>query len=136
MGLFTILVLIQWLERSAERRGKVTEFVNPRPSDGVNGSLCTDPGLGSWINIISQGFPQCGFTQESLGEVVSQSFYLFYQFQPRKRRGSILRSQKQLIASCVQLQTGREEGRNQLLVGLAPAQRLDLSLCSGKQIES
>lgn len=66
------------------------------------GAFALTPVLGSWSNILSQSFLQRGFTQKSLGEVISQSFYLFYQFHPRKRRGSILRSQMQLVASCAQ----------------------------------
>jgi len=96
-------VLIQCLKRSAERHGKVTEFVNLRTSDEVRGSLCTDPSLGSWINVISQSFLQHGFPQQSLGEVISQSFYLFHQFHLGKWRGSILGSQTRLNASCAQL---------------------------------
>lgn len=136
VGLFTILLLIQCLERPAERCGKVTEFLNLRTSKEVNGSLCTDPSLGLWSNVLSQSFLQCSFTQKSLGEVISQSFDCFTSSTPENGEGTFLDPKHSLLPAVHNCEWGGKKEEILFLVDLAPAWCLDLSSCSGKQIES
>lgn len=132
VGFCAILVPIQLLERSAERCGKVTEFVKLRTADEVNGSLSTDPSLG----VISQSFLQCGFTQKSLAGVISQYFYFYTSFTTENGEEVFLEPKCSLLTAVHHCEWGGKREEISLLVGLVPAQSLDLPLCSGKQIAS
>lgn len=136
VGLFTILVLTQCLERSAERRGKVTEFVNLRISDEVNGSLCTDPSLGSWRTLYLRAF--CGVVSSS--RAWERSFLslsiCFTRFTPENGEGAFLGPKRSLLPAVHTCEWGGKREQISFFFDLAPTQCLDLSSCSGKQIES